>query len=119
MFTNVYVNGELYGLYTAVEQVDSTFTHSRFGDDEDRNLYKGTASDDAVLSDPDEAGAFEDWIELYHPGTISVDLSGFYLTDDAEDPTQWQFPAGSTIEAGGYLIIWADNDADQGNDHAA
>ncbi|MGB7324082.1 MAG: PKD domain-containing protein, partial [Rubripirellula sp.] len=74
---------------------------------------------DATIEDPDEAGAFEDWVELYNPGTTSVDLSGFYLTDDATDPTQWQFPAGSTIDAGGYLIIWADGDTDQGDDHAA
>ncbi|TWU32194.1 CotH kinase family protein [Novipirellula artificiosorum] len=77
------------------------------------------ADNDATIEDPDEADAFEDWIELYNPGTTSVDLSGFYLTDDAADPTQWQFPDGSTIDAGGYLVIWADGDADQGDDHAS
>ncbi|TWU59230.1 Inner spore coat protein H [Rubripirellula tenax] len=77
------------------------------------------ADNDATIEDPDEAGAFEDWIELYNPGTTSVDLSGFYLTDDAADSTQWQFPAGSTIDAGGYLIIWADDEIDQGDNHAS
>ncbi|TWU48095.1 CotH kinase family protein [Rubripirellula reticaptiva] len=77
------------------------------------------ADNDATIEDPDEAGAFEDWIELYNPGTTVVDLSGFYLTDDAADPTQWQFPSGSTIDAGGYLIIWADGDTDQGDNHAS
>ncbi|MGB7343217.1 MAG: lamin tail domain-containing protein [Pirellulaceae bacterium] len=77
------------------------------------------ADNDATIEDPDEAGAFEDWIELYNPGTTAVDLSGFYLTDDAADPTQWQFPSGSTIDAGGYLIIWADDEIDQGNTHAS
>ncbi|TWU35695.1 Inner spore coat protein H [Novipirellula aureliae] len=77
------------------------------------------ADNDSVIEDPDEAGAFEDWVELYNPGTTSIDLSGFYLTDDAADPTQWQFPDGSTIDAGGYLVIWADGDTDQGDTHAA
>jgi PKD repeat protein len=77
------------------------------------------ADNDTTIEDPDEAGAFEDWIELYNPGTASVDLSGFYLTDDAGNPTQWQFPAGSTIAAGGYLIIWADGESEQGNNHAS
>ncbi len=45
--TKVYVNGEYYGLYTAVEQVDKTFVQNRFGDDEDGNLFKGAASDEA------------------------------------------------------------------------
>ena len=77
------------------------------------------ADNDATIEDPDEAGAFEDWIELYNSGTTSVDLGGFYLTDDAAEPTQWQFPDGSTIDAGGYLIIWADDDTDQGDNHAS
>ncbi len=45
--TRVYVNGTYWGLYTAVEQVDKTFAQSRFGDDEDGNLFKAAASDDA------------------------------------------------------------------------
>ncbi len=47
----VYVNGEYYGLYTAVEQVDKTFVQNRFGDDEDGNLFKGAASDAADAND--------------------------------------------------------------------
>ncbi|MDA8745803.1 CotH kinase family protein [Rubripirellula amarantea] len=77
------------------------------------------ADNDTTIEDPDEVGAFEDWVELYNPGTSAVDLSGFYLTDDAAEPTQWAFPSGSTIEAGGYLVIWADGDTDQGDDHAS
>ncbi len=45
--TRLYVNGTYWGLYTAVEQVDKTFAQSRFGDDEDGNLFKAAASDDA------------------------------------------------------------------------
>jgi len=44
--TRVYVNGTYWGLYTAVEQVDKTFAQSRFGDEEDGNLFKAAASDD-------------------------------------------------------------------------
>ena len=47
----VYVNGEYYGLYTAVEQVDKTFAQNRFGDDEDGNMFKGAASDAADAND--------------------------------------------------------------------
>ncbi|MBI2839996.1 MAG: CotH kinase family protein [Acidobacteria bacterium] len=45
-FVRLVVNGTYWGLYTAVEQVDSTFVRSRFGSDEDGNLFKGQASDE-------------------------------------------------------------------------
>ncbi len=93
---------------------------------EDRRMLAGNvcineimADNDATIEDPDEVGAFEDWVELYNAGAESIDLGGLYLTDDVSDPTQWQFPTGSTIPAGGYLLIWADGDADQGDNHAS
>ncbi|TWU03414.1 lamin tail domain-containing protein [Neorhodopirellula pilleata] len=114
----------IYGLTSFIED-RSTFLASALSqydlEPESVEVYINEimADNDATIEDPDEAGAFEDWIELYNPGTTSVDLSGFYLSDDAEDPTQWRFPSGSTIDAGGYLLIWADGDTDQGDDHAA
>ena len=44
--TRVYINDVYWGLYTAVEQVDKTFVQSRFGNDEDGNLFKAQTSDD-------------------------------------------------------------------------
>jgi hypothetical protein len=58
----------------------------------------------------DETGAFADWIELYNNNASPVDLSGFYLSDDSTNIAKWQFPAGTTIGANGYLILWADQD---------
>ncbi|MDP6527150.1 MAG: lamin tail domain-containing protein, partial [Kiritimatiellia bacterium] len=42
---------------------------------------------------PNGEGKYYDWIELYNDSTGSVDLTGWYLTDDNEDLPQWQFPA--------------------------
>ncbi len=75
------------------------------------------ADNDNTIEDPDEAEAYDDWVEIYNAGDITVDLGGMYLTDDAEDPTQWQIPAGVTIGPGAYLLFWADNDEDQGDTH--
>jgi hypothetical protein len=66
----------------------------------------------------DEAGELEDWIELYNNNSTAVDLSGFYLTDDATNLAKWQFPVGATIAANSYMIVWADEDQDQGTLHA-
>ena len=58
--TKVYVNGQYYGLYTAVEQVDKTFVQNRFGDDEDGNLFKGAASD--AVDANDDFGSDLTWL---------------------------------------------------------
>lgn len=75
------------------------------------------ADNDTTIEDPDQAGAFEDWIELYNAGTETIDLGGMFLSDDLTDPTQWEFPAGVAIAPGEYLIVWTDDDPTQGDTH--
>ena len=65
----------------------------------------------------DEAGEFDDWLELYNHGTETVDLSGWHLSDDPDAPDQWAFPAGTVLEPDAYLIVWADEDSEQGPLH--
>lgn len=55
----------------------------------------------------DAEGYYWDWIELYNSGDQAVDLGRWYLTDDATKLTKWQFPAGVTLQAKGYLLVWA------------
>lgn len=62
------------------------------------------ADNKAVLADED--GAFEDWIEIYNPGPGTLNLDGYWLTDDPQQLTQWRFPAQS-LPAGGYLAVFA------------
>jgi len=66
----------------------------------------------------DPQGEFEDWIELVNYGSTDVDLSGMFLTDDADDIYKWQIPTSTIIKAGGYLIIWADEDGGDAGLHA-
>jgi len=51
---------------------------------------------------------FGDWIELYNGGASPVDLSGYHLSDNLDQPFRWCIPSGTTIPAGGHLIFWAD-----------
>lgn len=77
------------------------------------------ASNSTVIADNE--GEFDDWIEIYNAGNVSVNLAGLYLSDDPDDLTKWQIPSTSsaqtTINANGYLIIWLDNDSEQGAHH--
>lgn len=67
----------------------------------------------------DAAGDHEDWVELYNNNTYEVDLSGFYLSDNSTNLAKWTFPAGTSIPAKGYLVVWADDEASEGPLHAA
>jgi uncharacterized protein (TIGR03437 family) len=75
------------------------------------------AMNQTILEDPDEPGAFEDWFEIYNSGTTAVDMSGMYISDNPGNPTKWRVPEGVKIEAGGYLLFWADADPKQGSLH--
>jgi len=48
-----------------------------------------------------------DWVELYHAGSAPLDLEGWSLTDGRR-ANAFQFPAGATLPAGGYLVVWCD-----------
>ena len=70
------------------------------------------AKNDSGLKD--ESGDLDDWIEIYNGGTTAVDLGGMFITDDLTNPTLWQIPTTNpdltTIQPGGFLILWADWD---------
>lgn len=57
-----------------------------------------------VASFPDENGAFHDYVELINLGEHDVDLHDYCLTDDANRPDKWRFPA-VTLPAGGVLAV--------------
>ena len=47
----------------------------------------------------------EDVIELYNPTSNALNLTGWWLSDDSRSLQKFQLPAGTTIAAGGYLLI--------------
>ena len=49
----------------------------------------------------------EDWIELYNPTTLMVDLSGWYVQDDPEE-TGYTIPPGTWIPPDHYLVLSRD-----------
>ncbi len=57
----------------------------------------------------DESGNSSDWIELYNAGDIEIDLTGFGLSDDINDPFKWVFP-GVVVSPQSFLIVFASGD---------
>jgi len=76
-------------------------------------------SNQTIISD--NFGEYDDILEIYNNGNTTINLAGYYLSDDYANPTLWQIPstnsALTTISPGGYLLFWADNEPGQGENH--
>lgn len=53
----------------------------------------------------DEDHDTPDWIELYNPGTSSVNLAGWALTDDRSVPQAWVFPTATLLPQARLLVF--------------
>lgn len=58
----------------------------------------------------ENGGGFPDMIELHNAGAMEVNLSQKSITDNPALPAKFVFPEGTTIPAGGYLILNADGE---------
>lgn len=73
------------------------------------------ASNDAAVTD--EAGDPEDFLELYNGGDERIDLSGWGIADDPASEA-WRFPEGAALEPGAFLVLWCDQEPEEGALHA-
>lgn len=77
------------------------------------------ASNDTACQD--ENGEYDDFFELYNFGDSAIDIGGWFVTDDLGTLQKWQIPEGqpdeTTIQPGGFLVIWADEQTEQGALH--
>ena len=55
----------------------------------------------------DEDGDSSDWIELWNPGSESIDLGGFGLSDDSRNPFKWTFQKNTQLSPMDYLVVFA------------
>ncbi len=73
------------------------------------------ASNNTTLAD--EFGEFDDWVEILNTGQEPINLQGMFLTDNFGDHRKWMLP-GTTLASGDYLLIWCDDEPQQGALHA-
>ncbi len=66
----------------------------------------------------DNFGDFDDWIEIYNPEAIDVDLTGTYLTNDLAATTKFELN-NIIVPSGGYVVLWADNEISEGDNHVS
>jgi len=70
----------------------------------DIRINEFMASNDSTLVDDD--GDASDWIELFNDGLTTINLTGWFLTDDSAEPDKWALPA-IDIAANTYLVVYA------------
>jgi hypothetical protein len=73
----------------------------------------------STYDDPEHE--FEQWFEIYNPNNFQVNIADYYLSVNG-NPLQWQIPASApyrtVIPAGGFTLIWCDNDTQDDVNHA-
>ena len=91
-----------------------------------RHLFIGESSTPLVINEfmasnssthADEAGEYEDWVELYNAGNEPLFLGERFLSDNPDNPSKWQLPE-IWVQPHAYVVIWADEDQSQGPLHA-
>ncbi len=65
------------------------------------------ASNSTINKDPD-FNEFGDWVEIYNAGNNTIELSGYYITDNLNDTTKWVIPDDAYIAPKSFLLFWAD-----------
>jgi len=61
------------------------------------------ASNQRSYLDDDKASS--DWVEIYNPNPFKVDIGGWFLTDNANNLTKWQFPQ-TNIPPYGFMVVF-------------
>lgn len=112
--TNLEINPVFSGnaTITAVFEAIPVVTNAAF-------INEVQSKNDATIAD--ENGDFDDWIEIYNPTLSPIDLAGLYFSDSPSNPLKHQIPdtnsSKTTVPANGYLLLWADNETSQGENH--
>ena len=64
----------------------------------------------------DNYDEYNDWFEIYNATNELVDVTGMYVSDDLTDPRKWKL-GNLSIPPHGFLLLWADDDVEQGSNH--
>ena len=70
-------------------------------------------------SDATLVPGIQDAIELYNPSNQPADVGSWYLSDDFNTPRKYRIPANTTIEPGGFLVVYESEFNPNPNDPAS
>ncbi len=88
-------------LLLGAAQIFSIFAHESPGD---LVINEFLAANRTGLTDED--GDYSDWIEIHNRANQALNLAGWSLTDDPNQPEKWTFP-NITLGSNEYLVVFA------------
>jgi len=82
------------------------------------NEFMASNVSEVIKYRPVDYDLFSDWIEIYNDSSENIDLSGYYITDNLNNPLKWEIKDGTIIKSKGFVILWADGSGYHGvNNH--
>lgn len=72
--------------------------------DPDLLPYPGAVVINELLAN--SASGSPDWIELHNSTDQPIDIGGWWLSDDTDEPTKYQIPTGVVLPAQGYRVFY-------------
>ncbi len=114
----------LLPLLLACTGTDAPAKDDSSGDTDPSSLVRPTVVINEFLAvndtiNADNAGEYDDWVEIYNTGTAVVQFDGLYLSDDESNPLKWALPTGQGIDPSGFALFWCDDDDGEGDSGAA
>lgn len=73
-------------------------------DDAEEDIFAPSSSVDGLCVN-EVCSSGTDWVELYNGSEETVDLSGYFLQDSKGSEEEYIFPEGTTVAAGGFLVL--------------
>ncbi len=64
-----------------------------------------SASNISIPGSADFEGDFNDFFEIYNSSAAAINLNGYYLSDNAANPTKWQITANVNVPANGLRMV--------------
>lgn len=81
----------------------SNSVHGSPGTDDVQTSEQPVVYVNEILSHTDEPSY--DAVEIFNPGDTEADISGWYLTDDKQEPKKYLIPEGAVIGPNEYLVF--------------
>jgi hypothetical protein len=111
----LYADNDASGVFSPVRAAHDFYNINSNISSGDLVINEVMSNNVSIAADP--SGNFEDWIELYNTTNFPISTNNLYLSDNLSNLLKWDLP-NHMIPANGYYVIWADEDGNQGEEHA-
>ena len=111
----LYADNDVSGVFSPVRAANEFYNINSNLSSGDLVINEVMSNNVSIAADP--SANFEDWVELYNTTDFPISTNNLYLSDNLTNLLKWDLP-NHVIPAHGYYVIWADEDGNQGEEHA-